>query len=47
MIVGVMTFLYMIHQELSEVEQELEVQSTSQDMTLPTPQGPGHQQEKL
>ena len=50
MIVGAKTFVYMIHQELLEGEQEPEEQSASQDLSLltpPTPQGLDHQQDKL
>ena len=50
MIVGVNTFVYIIHQELLVGEQEPEEQSSSQDLsppTPPTPQGLDHQQDKL
>ena len=50
MIVGVKTFVYMIHQGLLVGEQEPEEQGSSQDPSPPsplTPQGLYHQQDKL
>ena len=47
MIVGVNTFVYIIHQELLVGEQEPEEQSSSQDLSPLTPQGLDHQQDKL